>query len=268
MADPAALLRPGLELELIRLPADVGRPFAVAVHRRGMLIGYLPRPDARLVAKLIDRGGSARAFVLALHRQRSLSGTRLKDIVIEIEAGSADGSPLPQADLAEIAARSASLPVGARRSILARSPVAGSLYAGALVALGIWAVMPAVTGELDGGRIVRALTAEVPSGGEGALPEPTLARVTGFELPQTVEAPLDLPPELSPHAALALSTESMGTITERAAAPFAGLRPAPVIPAWASGAASAPRAVPVREKLVAAVPLPPRRPDDLPTKKR
>jgi hypothetical protein len=148
-ADPAALLRSGLELELIRQPADMGRPFAVAVHRRGVLIGYLPKPDARPVSKLLDRGGRARAFVLALKHERSLTGTRLKSITIEIEAANPEDAPWSDADRAEIAALGIEAPLAPRRRNLAvPGRIAGALCAG-VVAMAAWANMPELTPELE-----------------------------------------------------------------------------------------------------------------------
>lgn len=149
-ADPAALLRSGLELELIRQPADMGRPFAVAVHRRGVLIGYLPKPDARPVAKLLDRGGRARAFVLALRHERTLTGSRLKSITIEIEAANPEDAPWSDADRAEIAALGIEAPLTPRRRNLAvPGRIAGALCAG-VVAVAAWANIPEVEPELDG----------------------------------------------------------------------------------------------------------------------
>lgn len=148
-ADPAALLRSGLELELIRQPADMGRPFAVAVHRRGVLIGYLPKPDARPVSKLLDRGGRARAFVLALKHERSLTGARLKSITIEIEAANPEDAPWSDADRAEIAALGIEAPLAPRRRNLAvPGRIAGALCAG-VVAMAAWANMPELTPELE-----------------------------------------------------------------------------------------------------------------------
>ncbi|MDF2997912.1 MAG: hypothetical protein K0R27_3549 [Xanthobacteraceae bacterium] len=148
-ADPAALLRSGLELELIRQPADMGRPFAVAVHRRGVLIGYLPKPDARPVSKLLDRGGRARAFVLALKHERLLTGTRLKSITIEIEAANPEDAPWSDADRAEIAALGIEAPLAPRRRNLAvPGRIAGALCAG-VVAMAAWANMPELTPELE-----------------------------------------------------------------------------------------------------------------------
>lgn len=149
-ADPAALLRSGLELELIRQPADMGRPFAVAVHRRGVLIGYLPKPDARPVAKLLDRGGRARAFVLALKHERTLTGSRLKSITIEIEGANPDDAPWSDADRAEIAALGIEAPLTPRRRNLAvPGRIAGALCAG-VVAVAAWANIPEGEPELDG----------------------------------------------------------------------------------------------------------------------
>lgn len=158
-ADPAALLRPGLELELIRQPADVGRPFSVAVHRRGVLIGYLPKPDARPVAKLFDRGGRARAFVLELRRERGLTGSKLKSIVIEIEAVNHGGEPWSDTDRAEIAGLGVDAPLLARRPGLAmQGRILGGLCA-AVVAVTAWANIPELTHEF----------------GNGGTPEPTVA---------------------------------------------------------------------------------------------
>ncbi|MBS7538778.1 hypothetical protein [Ancylobacter lacus] len=141
-ANPGALLRPGLELELNRLPADIGRPFAVSVHRRGVLIGYLPKGDARLVARLCDAGGSARAFVLGLARHRALRRRSLKGVAIEIETSDA-GELWSAAERAEMAGRGAVVMAAAvrRPRVSVGAPIVGALCAG-LVAVGAWASMP------------------------------------------------------------------------------------------------------------------------------
>lgn len=182
-ADPAALLRPGLELELIRQPADMGRPFSVAVLRRGVLIGYLPKPDARPVAKLIDRGGRARAFVLELRQARSFTGPRLKSIVIEIEAVNPGGEPWSDVDRAEIAGLGVDPPLAARRSSLAaQARIIGVLCAG-VVAVTAWANIPEFSHEF----------------GSGGTPEPTVAMAlaTRVEPAAAVEAagPAPIPDE-------------------------------------------------------------------------
>lgn len=162
-ADPAALLRSGLELELIRQPADMGRPFAVAVHRRGVLIGYLPKPDARPIAKLLDRGGRARAFVLALKHERSLTGSRLKSITIEIEAANPEDAPWSDADRAEIAALGIEAPLTQRRRNLAvPGRIAGALCAG-VVAMAAWANIPELTPELESAENAAMLALAEPS---------------------------------------------------------------------------------------------------------
>lgn len=280
VADPASLLRPGLELELIRLPADVGRPFAVAVHRRGTLIGYLPRPDARIVARLVDRGGRARAFVLSLRQERSLAGKRLKEIAVEIEAGNADGSPLPEPELAEIAARVAAMPAAPppRRGFLLCSPVAGGVCAG-LLAVGAWANMPATTGELDPGSVAAVLAVAQPeSGSQPAATVATAAAPPVIDIPAAFE-PLDLPPELQPHASLTLPAQALGFDQEpligigslRASQPAASSAPvqaAATTPARLAQASLAQASIAQAPLARPSVPLPPPRPDIPPRRKR
>ncbi len=141
----------------------MGRPFAVAVHRRGVLIGYLPKPDARPIAKLLDRGGRARAFVLALKHERSLTGSRLKSITIEIEAANPEDAPWSDADRAEIAALGIEAPLTQRRRNLAvPGRIAGALCAG-VVAMAAWANIPELTPELESAENAAMLALAEPS---------------------------------------------------------------------------------------------------------
>lgn len=267
-ADPAALLRSGLELELIRQPADMGRPFAVAIHRRGVLIGYLPKPDARPVAKLLDRGGRARAFVLALRHERSLTGSRLKSITVEIEAANPDDAPWSDADRAEIAALGVEAPLTRRRTSLAvPGRIAGVLCAG-VVAMAAWANIPQFAPETQGGESAAMIVAADPP----AVVEPasknqerpaTVANVASEmnTLPLMANAALTLPTRFTPFDAN--RAPDIVVAVRNFAAPAAPVAD-PVVPVSAAPMMAAPD----EDAAAADVPLPLPRPDVRPGRSR
>ncbi len=246
-ANPAALLRPGLELELNRLPADIGRPFAVSVHRRGVLIGYLPKGDARLVARLCDAGGSARAFVLDLVRHRALRRRGLKGVAIEIETSDA-GELWSPAERAEMAGRGAVVMAAAvrRPRVAVGAPVAGALCAG-LVAVGAWASMPvgevgaiqtlhiheiwdsgAQTAPAYGGAVVDASEGHVPLGhfpaGDDLAPQLPV-QPASFEQPADQQVVLAAGPAAVVGAALAVAAVEAGPGLPAEAVPLPPARP-------------------------------------------
>lgn len=141
-ADPAALLRPGLELELVRQSANMSRPFAVAICRHGMLIGYLPKPDARPISKLLDQGGTARAFVAEVRQRRSLRGRRLDAIRIDIEVSPPSGEAWTGAEPADVADAGEQRPPRRRRSRLVFYGRTGAALCVGIVALIVWTGLP------------------------------------------------------------------------------------------------------------------------------
>lgn len=262
-ADPAALLRPGLELELVRQPADMGRPFAVAVHRRGVLIGYLPKPDARPVSKLVDRGGRARAFVLALKHERTLTGSRLKSITIEIEAANPEDAPWSDADRAEIAALGIEAPLTKpRRNLAVPGRIAGALCAG-VVAMAAWANIPDMAPELESVENAAMLAVAEPSDAAepasktqerpasaptGVAAAPT---ATAGSLPMIANAPAALPSSFTKIDGGTAAPHVMVAVRTAEAAPASAPPPA--------AAAAVP--LPVPSPASAAIPLPLPRPE-------
>ncbi|MCK0195900.1 hypothetical protein MWN34_03145 [Ancylobacter sp. 6x-1] len=191
------VLRVGLELQLVRQASDIGRPFSVAVHRRGVCVGHLPRADARLVTRLLDEGGRARAFVLGLTYRRALFGPPvLTTIAIEIETSNA-GELWSRAERAEMAGRGTV--VAARTLRRPRLPLGGVLAGVAcagLVAAAAMAAMPAVGQKsfgltLAGPRDMVAMIgpADPSAGFEGEGPVvPLGSRVSTVELAGDGEA--------------------------------------------------------------------------------
>ncbi|WP_405709370.1 HIRAN domain-containing protein [Ancylobacter terrae] len=141
-ADPAALLRPGLELELVRQSANMSRPFAVAICRHGTLIGYLPKPDARPIAKLLDQGGTARAFVAEVRQRRSFRGRRLDAIRIDIELSPPAGETWNGAEFTDAPEGSEQPSSRRRRSKLVFYGRTGAALCVGIVALIVWAGLP------------------------------------------------------------------------------------------------------------------------------
>ena len=232
----------------------MGRPFAVAVHRRGVLIGYLPKPDARPVAKLLDRGGRARAFVLALKHERSLTGARLKSITIEIEAANPEDAPWSDADRAEIAALGIEAPLTPRRRNLAVPGRAG------VVAMAAWANIPELAPELESAENAAMLALAEPSDAaepasktqERPASAPTSiatapAQVAPGPLPLMANAAVALPSSFTAFDAQAASPHIMVAV-RNSDTPAASV-PAPV-------AAAVPLPVPGPASMAVPLPLP------------
>ncbi|HSI40278.1 MAG TPA: HIRAN domain-containing protein [Xanthobacteraceae bacterium] len=242
-AEILAALRPGFELELVRQPADMGRPFAVAVHRHGVRLGYMPRSDARPIAKLLDQGGHARAFVLALGHERGLARRSVKSVTLEIEVGRAEGAGWAELERPDAAEAAAAPPAARRRARIVQGRVAGALCFGMVAALAL-ANMPQSE---DGQTAVEAETAEVTAPDRAAKTQdrPTTARgiiaraearpaVIGAAVAAPVETPLPEPPAAlaeppgTPVETLAVATIVQAPVAEPPAATLPAAVPLPI----------------------------------------